>query len=290
MNGKEEETDPSAPAGIVGIVTDSAAAIPTDIAHDHGIKVAQMHITADGRSAGEDLFSEQDLIAAMGRPITTSAPSPGEFAAAISAADQGAGVVVITVGSRFSASATSARLGADVSGSRVKVVDSGSAAGGQALVVLAAAETARQGEGLDAVAERAVGVASRVRLVAAVDDLAQLAKSGRIPAIAQWAGNRLGVQVLFELSEASAKPLAPARNRSAANRAVLRTWRRSALADSRLHIAALHSRDRSDAEELLAAIEAEITPATAIITRFSPVMMAHTGPGVRGLAWWWEEV
>lgn len=273
----------------VGIVTDSAASLPAELAKEKGIQVVPMYLVAGGRKGTETAFSEEEVLALMESGITTSAPSPGELARAIAAAEQGEGVVVVTVGSRFSASATAARIGADVSSSRVKVIDSGTASGAQALVVLAAAAAAASGGSLEQVAQAAAEVSATTRLVAAVDDLTFLARSGRVPRLAEWAGRRLGVQVLFELSDASAKPLAPALGRAGAFEAVLRTWRRSIVPGARLHVAALHSREVADAQELLARIGEEITPSTSIVTAFSPVMMAHTGPGVRGLAWWWED-
>jgi hypothetical protein len=39
---------------------------------------------------------------------------------------------------------------------------------------------------------------------------------------------------------------------------------------------------------LLAAIDAEHAPATSLVGSFSTAMIVHAGPGVLGLAWWWE--
>src|SRR5438270_140076 len=38
-----------------------------------------------------------------------------------------------------------------------------------------------------------------------------------------------------------------------------------------------------------AAGAAEVEPKTAFSASFGTVMMVHTGPGLAGLAWWWEE-
>ncbi len=35
-------------------------------------------------------------------------------------------------------------------------------------------------------------------------------------------------------------------------------------------------------------MKAEASPVTAFIGEFDAVMVAHTGPGLTGLAWWWE--
>jgi fatty acid-binding protein DegV len=57
---------------------------------------------------------------------------------------------------------------------------------------------------------------------------------------------------------------------------------------SRLHVAALHADAPEPAERLLEQVRAEVEPDTAFVGSFSPVMVVHTGPGLVGLAWWWE--
>ena len=56
----------------------------------------------------------------------------------------------------------------------------------------------------------------------------------------------------------------------------------------RLHVCALHALAADAANDLLAAIDAEHAPATSLVGSFSTAMIVHAGPGVLGLAWWWE--
>ena len=46
--------------------------------------------------------------------------------------------------------------------------------------------------------------------------------------------------------------------------------------------------DVPHARDLLARVCEEVDPATAFLGEFGTVMVAHTGPGVVGLAWRWE--
>ena len=55
------------------------------------------------------------------------------------------------------------------------------------------------------------------------------------------------------------------------------------------YVAALHAGAPEPAARLLEQVRAEIDPATAFVGSFSPVMVVHTGPGLVGLAWWWDE-
>src|SRR5262245_6303273 len=124
----------------VAIVTDSAAAVPAELAAQFAVSVVPMWIHADGQTVAA---GERPLGELLGdERVTTSAPTPGDFEAVVRARlDAGAdGAVVLTITSEMSASHESAALAArDVeaqSGAPVRVVDTGTAAGGQALVVL----------------------------------------------------------------------------------------------------------------------------------------------------------
>lgn len=58
---------------------------------------------------------------------------------------------------------------------------------------------------------------------------------------------------------------------------------------ARLHLAGLHALAPEPAETMVSRLTGDITPEEQFIGAFSPVMVAHTGPQLAGLAWWWEE-
>ncbi|MFM8303681.1 MAG: DegV family protein, partial [Actinomycetota bacterium] len=128
---------PVAPRGRVAVVTDSAAALPVEVADRWGIAVVPMWMTVDGRPEREGSRPVDALL--LERAVLTSAPTPGEFAGAISAAlEQADEVVVCTMAESMSATYEAARVAAAGFAGVARVVDTRSAAGGQALVVLAA--------------------------------------------------------------------------------------------------------------------------------------------------------
>ena len=276
---------------MVGIVADSASALEPSVLAAERVRLVPLLLEFDGSSVEETELDESEIshLVTAGRARTAS-PPPGAFLKAIEAADDGEGVVVLTVGSRYSSSADAARLAASQSDSTVEVIDTGSAAGGQALVVLSTASAARTGLGLDALAKHASEVSRRVRLVAEVGDLTQLARSGRLPRPLASLGNTVGVRPVFELRNGSIRLLRPGLSKRAALTLMLDTWRRSAVPDHKLHVVAMHAGDRGRAEEILDAVLNERHPATSLITRFGPAMIAHTGTDTDGMAWWWEPV
>jgi DegV family protein with EDD domain len=272
----------------VAIVTDSAAALPEALAAQRGITVVPMWLTIDGQA---ELEGARPLAALVEEPgVLTSAPAPGEFEAAVKDALRNAdSVVVLTLAEAMSASNEAARVGT-ASFDDVAVVDTGSAAGGQALVVLAAAEAAsRPGATLADVVRRATWVADRVRLVATISNLDHLVRSGRVPGIAGWAGKRLGIHPLFEFRGGDVHRLRPALSRDAAAERIVAHVERNAPPGGRLHVVALHARAPDSATDLLARLTSQVEPEESFVGEFGPVMVVHTGPGLSGLAWWWDD-
>jgi DegV family protein with EDD domain len=172
----------------------------------------------------------------------------------------------------------------------VRVLDTGTAAGAEALVVLAAADAAEHGLALDDVTEVARRAASEVRLIATLPDLDHLVRSGRVPNIAGRAGRLLGIAPLFEFRSGHARPLRPALGVPAALDRMVAAVRRDRRPDTQLHVAALHADSEAAATSLLERVTSTLEPATAFVASFGSVMIVHTGPGLIGLAWRWEPV
>jgi DegV family protein with EDD domain len=271
----------------VGVVTDSAASLPDELLGRYGIQMVPMRIVMGGEDRPDGQVELGELVAHIGEGITTSAPSPGEFAQAIARADTGDGVVVATVASSMSATQKAAALAAQLSDGEVRVVDTGTAAGAEGLVALAAASAATGGGSLSAVEEAARVAAEHVRLIAVLGDLEHLVHSGRVPGIAAWAGRALGLQAMFEFRSGHAHPLRPASSRQRAFDRIVQEIDRSRVAGGRLHVTALHACAQEEAAALLERV-ARFEPEETFVAEFSSVMVAHTGPGVVGLAWCWS--
>ena len=273
----------------VAVITDSAAALPEALAQQAGIDVVPMWLHWGTTSVPEGPTSLGEVLGDEG--VTTSAPSPGAFAAAIDArlAAGATGVVVLTIASTMSASFDAARSAARDAGDAVRVIDTSTAAGAQALVVLAASDAARAGAPLDEVVARAERVAGRVRLVATVPDLDHLVRSGRVPRVAGRVGRAVGINPLFEFRRGQVRPLRPALGLDAAFDRIAARVARSRVDGARAHVAVLHALAPERAEALRARVDPGDGSVDAFVGEFGAVMVVHTGPGLVGLAWWWDD-
>lgn len=246
-----------------------------------------------GLVVGDDVFRDGEvdpeaLLARTDQRVSTSAPTPGDVAKVLedglATADA---AVVLTVSSAMSATFDAARLAADAIDAEVRVVDTGTAAGGEGLVAVAAARAAAAGEDLPGVVAAAEDVAERVRLMATVGSLDRLVASGRVPRAAGRAGNAIGVHPLFEFRRGRVRPMRPSLSRGAALDRIVASCRADRPGPgAQLHAMAMHAGDADAVDQLVAAIGDD---GDDLVTgSFSPAMILHTGPGLSGLAWWWQ--
>jgi DegV family protein with EDD domain len=276
----------------VRIVTDTSACLPSDVRDDLGIGVVPITLVMDDESRPADETDRRDLLdrLAAGDRFTTAAPSPGRFLEKIEEVDDGDGVVVVSLASQMSSTHQHATLAARQARAEVRTVDTRTAAGGVGLVAIAAAGAARRGADLDAVEDVARRVSDRVRLVATVESLEYLARSGRVPQLAQKASDSLGIRPLFEFKEGDPKLLRPSLSADAVlDRLVSMLMDDRPAPDHGLHVTALHG-DRPDAaRELLDRVGSRCAPTTSFIAEFDAAMLVHTGPALLGLAWFWSD-
>lgn len=272
----------------VAVITDSAAALPGDLAAAARIVVVPMWVTVGGVSYREGEISLEEIVRRGEEGLTTSGPTPGEMREAIGSCLGPEGALVLTVARRLSAVHEVARVASEPFGDRVRLLDTGTAAGAQGLVVLAAARAAEAGRPLEQVEAAAREAAARVRLVATLGSLDWLVRGGHVPGVAAWAGRSLGLRPVIELRGARVRPMRPARSEGAVIERTVALCLQERSPGARLHVASMHALAEDRAERLLAAVRAEVEPDTAFLGTFGPVMIAHTGPDLFGLAWWWE--
>ncbi len=275
----------------VTVVTDSAATVPTDMAEEFGIAVVPLRLTI-GADDYRDGDLSPDTLLTRTEEVTTSGPTPADYLTAIESTATADGVVIATV-SRDIAQGTflSARAAAGAAKVPTRVLDTATAAGAEGLVVLEAARTAARGAALDEVEAAALRVVDRVRLIATLPDLKHLVRSGHVPQAAAWAARWVGLHPVIEVRTGRISPSKPALSHGAAHKTMLAAWRRTIPASpAALHVAALHSLAADAADALLAGVRAVVEPVEEFVGSFGTAMLVHAGPGVAGLAWWWDDL
>jgi len=224
---------------------------------------------------------------------TTSAPAPGGFLDAFrTAAREASTVLCLTVSPKFSSTYDSAREAVREAKQAlpnvgIALLDTESAAGGEGLVAMAAWRAAQGGASLEDVLAVAEAVVRRVALLAFPDTLYYVWKSGRVPRIAYAGTSLLQIKPILELRRGEIRTPARPRTRPRAVQQMLELMR-AAAGPGPLHAAVMHADVPEEAESLKRRVESEFACAELFVSEFSPVMGAHTGPGLLGVAFWTE--
>ena len=282
----------------VALVVDSAASLPAHSNQLPGLHVVPMHLHIDGESYldGQDLATADfyRILRRLKRPPSTASPSPGSFLSAFEAAASEADCILcMTISPRFSSTYYSARVAATqasekLPGLRIEVVDTESAAGGQGLIVTEALRAARDGLELDEVTAACTKVIPRVSLLGCLDTLYYVWKGGRVPGIAHLGTKLLKIKPLMELTRGRVKSIGRPRTTERAVARLLEMMRQR-MGHAPVHAAVMHADAAEEAEAVRRRIQDEFDTVELFVSEFSPVLGAHTGPGLLCIAFWAED-
>jgi len=273
---------------MVTVVTDSAANVPAELVRELDIHVVPMYVTVQDRTFrdGVDISAGElyERLAVQGRRVSTSSPSPEDFAAAFERSGAGP-VVCVTVAASMSGTHQQALKAAEAFDGRVTVVDSSSASMAEGFAAVEAAREAARGADADAVAARARDVASSARLFATVATFEHLRRSGRVTRLQAYAATALDIKPVFAFRAGEPSAVArPRTRRRALERVVSETI--GAAGGRRLHLAVIHARALSDAGTVERAVTAGAQVVERYVVEVTPVVGAHVGPGLVGTAFY----
>ena len=275
----------------VAVVAESVCCLPPSLCAELGILLVPMWILRGGRGYRDGIdVTAQEVFAWLeeGPPYpTASAPSPADYLAAFEeAAQRGAQrVLALTVARWLSAAHQHARRAAARAPIPVEVVDTGTAAAAQGLVVREAALRIRAGAPLEEVMGWAAQAGMRARLVALVRSLEHLARSGRIPRLVHLVNRRLGTVPLLAIGKGRVRRAGVAAGYEAAVGKLVSEVQRARRRASRLWVAVTEAGMREEAERLVRTLQGLGVADPPDLLPFTPVMALNTGPQVLGVAY-----
>ena len=187
----------------IKILSDSTCDLTAQLLDAHHITLAPLTVVKgdeqfkDGISiTPADVFAH---VAQGGALCSTAAVSIGEYEDLFAAYSKDYdGVILVTIGSGFSACYQNACLAAE-DFPNVRVVDSRNLTTGQGLVVLKACELAKTATDLDALAAEVQAFTEKVEVSFLVDKLDYLVKGGRCSSAAALGANLLNLKPCIEV-------------------------------------------------------------------------------------------
>lgn len=275
---------------MIGLCTDSNSQLPTALADRFGVEVVPITVTIDDADYLEGVDLDADGFYAkfdLGRApvVTTSQPSPGQFAVAYDAlvARGATEILSIHVGASVSGTLNSARLAARTVAVPVRLVDSTTASFGISCCVWAAAMAIESGASIDDAAKVAETLAPQIGNVFIVGGLDLMRAGGRGGDALSTINVADGIPVL-SLADGQVKVVGRARSIVEAVE-VMAGYVLSGVIPGRIAVGVADRHTTPIADALETALVAAPSVIEVVRYRVGPSVGVHTGPGTAGAFW-----
>jgi DegV family protein with EDD domain len=278
----------------VAVVTDSSACVPQEVVRKYGVHILPLILIFEDRSYrdGVDITSREfyELLQRAKRLPTTSSPSPGEYLEKFRVLSKEANsILCITLPPHLGMAYNSAIKAREMAKESIpevsiSVFPSKGPALAQGFIAQAAASAAALGKDLAEVTEAARDMMGRVNAICMLDTLYYLAKGGRIPKAAAWAGSLFKIKPILDATE-DVRLLERCRTRKRAVQRLLEVMRQRTEGKA-ICVNLMHANVPEEAQRIKADILRQFHCLEFYITDFTPVIGAHTGPGSIGLSFY----
>jgi DegV family protein with EDD domain len=275
----------------IALVTDSTCDIPSDLIAAHQVHVVPNVLIIDGRSIEDDkYFSREDFyrqLPEMTTFPTTSTASVGTYQVIYEQLfrqgyDQ---VLSIHCSKELSGIFNAASTAANAVEGQVEVIDSRQISLGLGFQVLEAAEAVSKGLPIESILDHLNMVRTRLRVVAMLDTLEFIRRSGRV----SWARAKLGallnLKPFVEVIDGFVLSLGEVRTRK---KGIQRLMGQMDSGIPMVRFAMLHTNAEADAREMLEAFAPDL-PTEALVVNATTVIGAHVGPNGLGFAAYYQE-
>jgi DegV family protein with EDD domain len=287
-------------AQTVAIVTDSVAQIPAEIARQLDIMVIPFTVNINGRSYldGTDL-APTELYRRMRMETivpTTAGPSLGQyqevFRVRLQAGAQAVLCVVLSknLSSSYNIACLAAKqVLADFPECAIEVLDSQKATIAQGFIAIAAARAAAEGKSLAEVLQVAREVMPHTGIAATLETLEYLERGGRIGKAAYMLGSLIDIKPVLTIDEqGKVSPIRKVRGENRALQAIVDQVQQLVNGSQHIYLAILEADAPERAARLEELVLQKLQPLKIFHSELTPVMGVHTGPGVIGLAYYYE--
>ncbi|PZD93261.1 DegV family protein [Paenibacillus sambharensis] len=273
----------------VKIVTDSTSDVPREVREKLGIEMVPLKVLFGDQSYLDAVTLEAgqfyDMLSASPVLPTTSQPSPVEFMEAferILAEDPEAQIISFHLSSQFSGTYQSAVLGKSLleRDADITIIDTKSASSGFGVLVVRAAEMAREGRSKEEILAEVECIAATLELYFLVDTLEYLQRGGRIGRAAALFGSILNIKPILTIDEEGyVAPVDKVRGQKKAMLRIMELLERDFGAGSELNLVMAWTSDEAPAMEMLNLIKERFKVKEVNFTTIGAVIGTHVGPG-----------
>jgi DegV family protein with EDD domain len=270
----------------IGLVTDSTSDLPQDLVDRHAIEVVPAIVNLGGTSYydGEGMSREEyyDRLPGLTNSPTTAAPSVGSFQLRYEKLLASGAEMILSIHppDHLSGIFNAARLAAESFGDKVHVLDSGQLSLGLGYQVLAAAEAITRQAVFGDILELVEGIKQRVRVMALLDTMEYLRRSGRISWAKAMMGGLLNIKPMIELRFGVVERIGQVRTRA---QGVQRLFENIQSWGPLERLAILHTNAEAAAMQFLEKINPKLK-IPPLVVNVTTVIGTHVGPNGLGFA------
>ncbi len=270
----------------IAIVTDSTCDIPVELAKQRNIHIIPNIVVIDGQELEDrkDISRKEfyERLPEMKQPPTTATASPGAYQEIYKKLiNQGyEHVISIHASSQLSGIFNAASTASQEFGAYVRVIDSQNVTMGLGFQVLSAAEVASRGGSLEKILDLLENIRPRARVVAMLDTLEYLRRSGRVSWARARLGNLLRIKPFVEVKSGGVVSLGETRTR---RKGIERLHQFLSMQGEVEQLAILHTNAEQDARQFITDLNFNLT-ANPLIVNVTTVIGTHVGPNGLGFA------
>lgn len=201
----------------IRIVADSSCDLNNDIIDNYNIQIVPLNI-----AFGDDIYTDGDIDNAKFYEMMdnssvlpkTSCPSPEKFMKSYEGEEDE--VLVLTLASKLSGTYSTAVLAKNIfeekyPNKKIHIIDTETGSIGQGLLVVKAAELAKEGKSLDEIVNIIESIKKDIVFYGALETLDNAIKGGRINPLAGKLVNALNFKVIVKIQNGEVKPCDKAR-------------------------------------------------------------------------------
>ncbi|CAH2715523.1 MULTISPECIES: DegV family protein [Neobacillus] len=277
----------------IKIVTDSTLDITNDMAEKLGIIIVPLAVTINGETYLDRVdINPVEFIEGMSGSKElpkSSQPSIGAFLEVYDRlGEEGYEVLSIHMTGKMSGTVRSAESAAQMTETKVTVVDSKFISKALSFQVREAAEMAKLGKSMEEILNRLEAVRNHTKLYIMVDTLDNLVKGGRIGKGKAFIGSLLNIKPIASLEGAEYTPVTKVRSHSQVVKFMAKQFAEDIKEKTIRGVGIAHA----EAYELSTKIKESIYELTGFqdieIDYTGPIVSTHTGPGALALMYYYD--
>lgn len=274
----------------IAIVTDSASDVSKECAEIDNIVIVPLYIHYNGQEFRDGIDIQSGRIYSMQKEkkaiFYSSSPSPKDFIDVYEKLLRTYDTIIsIHISSKLSAVIKSAKIAADLlkAEERIIIFDSCSGTMGTGFMAIAAARAVKKFFSVQQILNILLFLKENMKLYGTIDTLRYLKRSGRVPAIAWLATSILRIKPLLSIKNGVVEMIGATITRWASLSGITRRAIRHFRKERWVLAAVVHSLSVTEAKKVMKRLQMALNCVSTAIVDCTPVVGAHTGPGLIGI-------